>query len=615
MAAKEDFKILTSRDHVRLRPNMYIGSVSIETVERFVKGKYSQVKYIPGLNKIIDEVIDNSIDEAIRTNFAYANTITVDVKGNTITVSDNGRGIPQDIVHDATTGIDMPRPVAAWTKTNAGTSFSADRNTIGANGVGASCSNFFSAKFVGKTWRDGIEFEVKCVDGAAVIKHSKKEIGLGSGTTVSFTPDFTLFGNISDLTNSGELATVELIEDRLISLQISFPEIKFKFNGRTVKESNIKRYAELFGDGDKVMESTDNLSFFFASSNDEGFRTTSYINGVNTRHGGSYVDYIVGQVCDSLADMVKKRHKIEVPKSLIKNGLTFVMFARNFRNAKYDSQTKEKLTNTVSEVKNHYESVGVKDADYYAKKILNTPSIIDPIIEAQLAKKLAADKRAATMAQKKLKKVKVAKHIAANSPAATLFITEGDSAISEFLQVRDAAMHGGFPLRGVIMNTWDMKPSAVLENKELSELVAVLGLDITDPDSVVDMAYRHIAVLSDADHDGQGHICPLILAFLYKFWPRLFAEKRVHIVRTPILISTDGKKTNWAYTYDDAEAFKTANPKHYHRYIKGLASLETEEYKEIINNPVLDTVLIDDPQWFEIAFGSESQLRKDWLYS
>lgn len=610
--SKEKFVILTSRDHVRQRPNMYIGSVSVETVDRFIKGKYGQVRYIPGLNKIIDEIIDNSIDEAIRTNFQYANVISVDVTNDTITVSDNGRGIPQDEIHDQTTNEHILRPVAAWTKTNAGTSFTADRTTIGSNGVGSACSNYFSVEFKGKTWRDGKEVTVHCKDGASIIKWSVKE-RVGNGTSVTFTPDFKLFG-ASDLTNGGTLDTIALIEDRLISLQISFPEIKFKFNGKAIKESNIKKYAELFGESSKVIETTENLSFFFGTSSDDGFRTTSYVNGVNTLNGGSYVDMVVGNVCDCLVDMIKKKHKVDVSKALIKNGLTFVLFARNFTDSKYDSQTKERLTNSPAEIKAHISTTGIKDYEYYAKKILATPDIIDPIIEAQLAKKLAAEKRAATMAQKKLKKAKVAKHIAANGDNGMLFITEGDSAISEFLQVRDPKRHGGFPLRGVIMNTWDMKPNAILENKELSELITVLGIDITDPNSVDSMNYHDIAILADADHDGQGHISPLLLAFLYRHWPKLYKEKRVHVVRTPILISTKGKDTHWCYTYEEAEDFKSKNPGYYHRYIKGLASLETPEYSKIINDPVLDTVVIDDPQWFEIAFGDSSQLRKDWLY-
>ena len=135
------------------------------------------------------------------------------------------------------------------------------------------------------------------------------------------------------------------------------------------------------------------------------------------------------------------------------------MFARNFTNPKFDSQTKERLTNPWGEIKSHMESCGIRDGAWLAQKILNTPDIIDPIIEAQLAKKLAADKRAATLAQKKLRKVKVAKHISANKDNATLKIVEGDSAMGFLLKVRDPDKVGAFPLRGVIMNTWDMKPA------------------------------------------------------------------------------------------------------------------------------------------------------------
>ena len=312
--------------------------------------------------------------------------------------------------------------------------------------------------------------------------------------------------------------------------------------------------------------------------------------------------------------MVKRKHKIEVAKSTIKNGLTFVMFARNFVNPKYDSQTKERLTNTVSEVKGHYETAIVPNFNSIAKKIMASEDIIGPIVEAQLAKKLAADKRAATLAQKKLKKVKVAKHIAATGNDSTLFLCEGDSAIGFLLKVRDPKTVGGFPLRGVVMNTWDMKPADALKNKELSELVAVLGLDINDPDSVDNMSYKHVATLSDADHDG-NHIAALLMAFFYKFWPRLFSEGRIHMTRTPIMISNKDKDVKWFYEYQAGKDFK-ANDKskgYKHRYIKGLASLTEDEYHSIINSPVLSKIEIDDAAWFQVMMGSDSSPRKQWL--
>jgi DNA topoisomerase-2 len=609
----ENFKILTARQHVRERIGMYMGSSSLEEVERFVMGEWKTAKYVPALSKMVDEILDNSIDEAIRTNFKHANKIDVSVKmDNSITISDNGRGIPHEDVFDATTKKTIARATAAWTRVNAGTSFDDERVTIGTNGVGSSATNFLSAKFTGKTWSKGTILQVSCTNGAEKIRETKKE-KTGNGTEVSFIPDFDLF----EVNNLNDLDTLALLEDRLIALQMAFPEIAFSFNKKRIKVNNLKKYSEMFiQEGEaSIIEKSDNLSFFIASSED-GFRSNSYVNGVNTRQGGTYVDFVMNGIVDELVVKIKRKYKIEMAKITIKSGLSFVMFSRNFVNPKFDSQTKERLTNPMGNVKAHYLESGVKDFVFYSQKIMNTPSIIEPIIEAQLAKKLAQDKRAATLAQKNLRKVKVAKHIAANKPSATLKIVEGDSAMGFLLKVRNADKVGAMPLRGVIMNTWDMKPADVLKNKELSELVAVLGLNINDPDSVDNMQYENIATLTDADHDGIGHISPLLIAFFYKFWPRLLAERRVKITRTPIMISTKDKKVKWFYGYEEASKFKTDNPSGWkHRYIKGLGSLTEEEYDVIINKPKYDTVTVDDASMFQMMFGKDSALRKQFMFS
>ena len=586
---------------------MYMGSSSKEEIERFVLGQWTKAKYVPALSKMVDEILDNSIDEAIRTNFKYANKINVSIDGDKVTVTDNGRGIPQDKIFDETSKENILRPVAAWTKVNAGTSFDDERVTIGTNGVGSAATNFLSKCFVGKTWSNGKSVQLDCKDGADTLK-IKKGNKAGNGTEVSFVPDFDLF----EVDSIAELDTITLIEDRLISLQMAFPEIQFSFNKKKVMINNFKKYSEMFSDT-VIMEKTNNLSYFIAPSED-GFRTNSYINGVNTRQGGTYVDYFMNSIIDELVVKIKRRHRVEVLKTTIKSGLTFVMFARNFVNPKFDSQTKERLTNPFGNVKEHLEICQVRDAQWLAQKILNTPDIIDPIIEAQLAKKLAADKRAATLAQKKLRKVKVAKHISANKDEATLKIVEGDSAMGFLLKVRDPDTVGAFPLRGVIMNTWDMKPAEVLKNKELSELVAVLGLDINDPDSVDNMTYKYIATLTDADHDGIGHISPLLIAFFYKFWPRLLLENRVQITRTPIMISTKGTDVKWIYTYEEAAEFKKQDG-YKHRYIKGLGSLTEDEYHIIINKPQYDTVTVDDASVFQMMFGKDSNLRKEYMFA
>jgi DNA gyrase/topoisomerase IV subunit B len=611
----EQFRILTARQHVRERIGMYMGSSSKEVIDRFVLGEWKKATYVPALSKMVDEILDNSIDEAIRTGFKHSNKINVSVDGDKIIITDNGRGIPQDEVFDEASGETLLQPVAAWTRVNAGTSFDDERVTIGTNGVGSAATNFLSKKFTGKTWSQGKLLTVQCKDGAETVD-IKKGVRSQAGSEVSFIPDFDLF----EVDSLSELDTVSLIEDRLTSLQMAFPEIAFSFNKKRVKVSDLKKYSALFSET-CVIEKSDNLAFFFAPSED-GFRSNSFVNGVNTRQGGNYVDYLVNGISDELTTMIKRRHKIEVNRATIKNGLTFVKFARNFVNPKFDSQTKERLTNPYGNIKEHMESAEVKDFQSLARKIMTVPEIIDPIIEAQLAKKIAADKRAAAAAQKKLRKVKVAKHISANSDDATLKIVEGDSAMGFLLKVRDPNKVGAFPLRGVIMNTWDMKPADVLKNKELSELVAILGLDINNPDSVDDMTYARVATLTDADHDGIGHISPLLIAFFYKFWPRLLEEGRVMITRTPIMITEGGIKggmkgdeswNTWSYTYEEAREVKSKSSGN-HRYIKGLGSLREDEYDRIINDPVYDVVSVDDVKYFEMMFGKNSELRKEFMY-
>src|SRR6056297_133802 len=608
---KEDFKILSARDHVRMRTGMYLGSTALEKQARFVLGDWQEVEFVPALLKMVDEILDNCIDEAIRTQFKHANEISVNVQKTNITVSDNGRGIPHDEITDSESGERLIRPVAAWTRVRAGTSFDDDRVTIGANGVGSACVNFMSKRFIGETWQAKRLVKIESANGAETTDiENGKYARSGSGTSVQFYPDFKLLG----VDNMEEGDHIDLIHDRLNSLQIAFPEIKFKINGKLVRATNMRQYAALFaGEGSAITQQRDNVALVIASSSD-GFRQTGYINGVNTRLGGSYNDYVINGITDEMQGMIKRKYKVEVNRSTIKSGLVFVLFARNFVDPQYDAQTKERLTSSQSAVRQHWEASGVLDFGAIAKKVMACDDIIEPIVEAQVAKKAAADKRAATLAQKKLRRVKVQKHVAASGRDATLFLCEGDSAMGFLLKVRDPKTVGGFPLRGVVMNTFDKKPADVLKNKELSELIAVLNLDINDPNSVDNMDYARVATLADADHDG-NHISGLLLAFFYKYWPRLFTEGRIVITRTPIMISTKGGKTEWFYSYAEAREFKSKNTGWYHRYIKGLASLTEAEYDVIINQPRFDQIEIDNAKWFDVMFGKDSEPRKQWLKS
>lgn len=592
----DEFKILSDKQHVLLRPDMYVGSINKEEHFRFVFGQRKEVSYVPGLVKIVNEVLDNCLDEAIRTNFKYANVIELKIEGNRITVTDNGRGIPQNKVRDPNGAI-LLKPEAAWTRAKAGSNFADDRQTVGMNGVGAALTNFFSHSFVGTTCDGKNTVNVSCSNNAdrVFVRQNK---GGTQGTTVEFIPDFNKFG-VFGFTPDDE----EILKDRLLSLSVAYPEITFKFNGKK-HVSTLKKYAEMF---DTDVFHHENTVACLIGGSDGEFRQTSFVNGVNTSNGGTHVDYFMNKLCDSLIPLIKRKAKVLVPKPQLKAGLTCGLFIRDFTDPNFDSQTKERLTSSQASISPH-----LKDLPYdkIAKKVLSNDDIIAPIIEALVAKQNAQEARELAKQQKNAQKSKVADHIKASMPGGTLFLTEGKSAIGYLFKVRDSKKHGGMPLRGKVLSTWGKKPSEIMKNKELADIMSVLNLQLGNKD-IRDMYYHDIGILVDADVDGKGSIFPLLLAFFYN-WPELFKQGRVKFVRTPVVIAAKGKETKWFYTIDDyrrARLSKTWNI----RYIKGLGSLTEKEYHRVINEPVHDEIVIDDPSGFDLLFGNDTEKRKEWM--
>lgn len=219
-------KKLSDREHIRLKPNMYIGGISEVAKEmlQFENSKfvYKEVTFIPGFLKIFDEILDNAIDEAIRTNFKFATNIKVSFnkKKNEFTIEDDGRGIPQTIVYD-----NLPAAVVAFTEARAGSNFTDEKaNGIGTNGIGSFLTNVYSTKFVVKTSDSKNELTLVSVNNAESftfeIAPSKKQ-----GTSVTFAPDLSLF-KMTEISN----VYFSLIENRCFHLAQSFPEIKFKLS-------------------------------------------------------------------------------------------------------------------------------------------------------------------------------------------------------------------------------------------------------------------------------------------------------------------------------------------------------------------------------------------------
>ena len=601
-----EIKVLSDVEHIKKRSGMYIGSSSNEAHERFLFGEYKSVSYVPGIVKLIDEIIDNSVDEAIRTSFKFANKIDVQIKDNQISVSDNGRGIPQAMVTDQN-GEQIPGPVAAWTIPKAGGNFGddAERKTGGMNGVGSSLTNIFSVLFTGITADGANEITVNCSNGMENKGWSTKK-SKGKGTTVIFVPDFSHFEE-----NSLSQIYLDITLDRLQTLAVVYPDIQFTFNGKKV-DGNFKKFAKQFGT-EVVIQETDTVSMAFTTSPD-GFRQLTYVNNIHTKNGGHHVECVMDDICEHLQPAIKRKYKgIEVTKARVKECLTMIMFIRDMSNMRFDSQTKERLTSPAGEIRNHIKI----DAKKIAQAILKNEQLIMPIVEAALARKLAAEKAAETKANKKASKAKVQKHIKANEWGndkleTTLFLTEGDSATGPFIKVRDRELQGAYPLRGKFKNTWGLKAVDVMKNAEAFDVCAITGLTIGQP--AENMNYRNIAIMTDADVDGVGSIYPSLLAF-FSNWPELFHEGRIRFVKTPVIIAQLKDKQEWFYSLPDYEEAKDKLPKHTIRYIKGLGSLEDAEYKRVLLEPVFEVVQLPDnwKELFEMLFGKDSQRRKDWM--
>ena len=604
---KNEIKILSDKEHIIKRSGMYIGSSTNEEHERFIFGKFQKIKYVPGLVKIIDEIIDNSIDEAIRTNFAFANKIDISVEKTQVSVSDNGRGIPQGMVITPE-GTEIPSPVAAWTRPKAGGNFGddSDRKTGGMNGVGSSLTNIFSKKFTGITCDGNKTITVSCSDNMDIINW-KESSGKKQGTTVTFSPDFDHF-DCDEIDDD----VIKITEDRLQTLAVVYPNITFKFNGSKVI-GDFKKYAKQF-DEHMIISSTDNCSLGIGRS-DDGFRQLSYVNNIHTKNGGSHVEYIMDELANELIPSIKRKYKIDVSKARIKECLTVLLFVKDMSNMRFDSQTKERLTSPLGEIKSHIDL----DIKKIAKQFMAKEEILMPIIEAVLARKLAAEKAAETKASKLASKAKVAKHIKANkcgdnNADTTLFLTEGDSAIGYLLSTRNRDLHGGYPLRGKVLNTWGLSAMQMLKNKEIFDICAITGLTIGEKAN--NLNYRNIAIMTDSDVDGTGSIYPSLLAF-FSNWPELFEEGRIKFCKTPIAICQKGKDSKWYYTIEEYEADKPNLNGYGFRYIKGLGSLEEDEYERVVNDPHFDVVKLPDnfKDKFEMLMGDDPQLRKDWMSS
>lgn len=417
----EKFEVLNDREHTLRKAHIMVGGLVEEDYPVYISGTWKNLRVVPGLLVIVREIMDNSIDEHIRSNGKAATKIIINMNQMGLSVEDNGRGIPIEKYKNEANGIDEWRPVLCWTRLRAGTSFTNHDLGPSSNGVGSSVANILSLSFVGETWDGKNHCRVECSDNMENINVGiNKDTKHPTGTKVTIEPDFERFG-VSCFSPDHIIATKE----RIVALSAAYPEITFVFNGEKIVTKKAKDYVNIF-QKPYVLHSSDNYFFAVMPTEHDEYYQQSYIDGLFIKNGGTHEAYVAREICYALRDAIKKKHKIEMSPAEIKRGLFLLFNGRFFPQMKFDSQTKERLTNSEAEVKAY---LGAVNFEKLAKDIMGIPEIIDPIIEAKLAKQIAAEKRAVTLAQKKMAKKYVEKHLPAKSKnvaITTLLLTEGD---------------------------------------------------------------------------------------------------------------------------------------------------------------------------------------------
>ena len=469
----QTIKVLDDRTWLLKRPHNIIGSMQPIKQEAFLYNNDTQkfiwttYEYIPGLIKIINEIIDNSVDVAIKSQFEFADEINIEVSENKITVSDNGYGIPT-----ANNEEGIPFPVVAWGQARAGSNFEDDKERVsaGVNWIGSFAAVVFSKKFVGVT-DDGkgrVKITFKDNLESTQIEHLTCK---NQGTTVSFFPDLEKFG----LTEIDELHR-SLIHQRVLNLSAMYPQIKFKFNKRLVK-IDAKKFLGLFSPVFEFIEEDNYLIGVFPNEASD-FSYHTYVNGLWLEKGGNHISFLTSKIVDELKNRLIRRYKNIKPGD-IKNKLSVVVFFRNFPNAKFDGQTKEFLTNTQKDITaflDFHEPKNKKDWERFTLKIYKSKEIIGPVTDLYNAKMLVDEKKRLKAASKKRDTPE--KYWPAAKENKYLFLAEGDSAIGAITAELGREANGFFPLKGVILNVIKDR-GKITKNAEIQQIASILDIDLS----------------------------------------------------------------------------------------------------------------------------------------
>lgn len=621
---EDRFKKLTDIEHVLLRPGMYIGSTQPHTDITWVynddtkKMEKREVTWNPGLQKLFDEIISNSVDHAKRPEGAHLDTIRVEINKNTgeISVFDNG-GIPVEIHKEH----NMYVPTMVFAELKAGSNFNDEeqRDWLGTNGVGASLVNIFSKEFTVETCDGKKQFKQEFLNNNHERKEPKIKPGTKNHTRITFIPDYERIGCTLDDDNYSKIVK------RVVDVAACNPQLKVYLNSERIHIKSFKDYIELYADEYEFEELASGWKFGVAHSED-GFQHVSFVNGGETVVGGSHVDFIGLQLSEKLRAYFKKKHKVDVKPSEIRQHMIIFLDAKIF-NPKYDSQTKEKLISEMSkELRDECEI-----SEKFVKKLTQS-HIIQSVLDWVQAKSQAqqmAELRKLNKAADKTDPRRVEKFTDAletrNRHECYLFLTEGDSAAKAIQSGRGKNPYiGSFPLKGKPLNVREIDVDKLLKNEEIKKILTITGLKLGEQvTSKAQLRFGGIVATTDADLDG-AHITGLLQNLFYTFWPELFEMGMIYYFKTPLLkIWTEGKKKEEVWFYNDVEyqEWKDKHPdvKHKMKYYKGLGTSTAKEFSDYINK--MDQHLVpltiedlEDMDAIDLAFNKQrADDRKKWV--
>lgn len=574
----KEFKALDDISHVLTVPARYIGSVNPAEIETYIfkdnKFSFEKISYTPGLLKLIEEIIDNSVDAYLNSTDRTPITVKVNMTKTSVEVIDTGCGIPVVKYKDTTGKMENLNgkylPELAWGRLKAGGSFKEHRVGAGTHGEGSSLTNIFSKIFIGITDDGKKKCKVSCKNNMQEIKTKVSDSSGKSGTTVYFEPDLQRF-SLSEITQTH----FDLIYQRLVNLSISFPELKFYFNGNKIA-INAKNFIKLFSENAEFIKTNKSLIAVFPSTNDE-FQHYSYVNGLRIKDGGVHIDYVSWQIVNPIREKLAKKYKTLKPAD-VKNHLSLIVFLNEFENPQFNSQTKDELKNPVSDISNYFGN----DVDFekFAKQILKNEAIINPIVDMfKLKEELKARQEL-----KKVKKIKVKSDKYMSPKSGTdnkyLFLCEGQSAQSSLCSCIGRDGCGYYSLRGLPINSLDNSIQRIAANQEFKDVMNILELDVTKDAENKNISFDKIVIATDQDLDGI-HLGSMLIGWFRKFAPNLFNEGKICKLQTPLIIIKDNKDVikHYFFDLDSFKKWEAANPNSRLKvfYQKGLGSIERSD--------------------------------------